>query len=281
MRLRLVGSQIIDVVEHQEQGLRIGEGVIGRAEDALVGFAAAPTVRRLEIEIVIAADVPPRQADGADDTVVALVEREIVEHDVAGRDAEFRVGVLKRGNNVLADEVDFGVGLGLRVSEHHDLEGLRLLLPREGEIDGGGQGARRGDAFEGQPKVLRGAVRLMQISDGRQVRGRGHWRHVTRWLDDEDHPFVADRETVSAFGVGLDDVDPIRDEDIRDAGIGRAGLAGAVLVFEHASGCGRSGGGGDRGDYRGDACHGGEQGLAAGQSELAVSAHGFGSVIAL
>ena len=59
----LIGAEIVDIVEHQEQRVGIEEGVIVRAEDALERLAAVAAVGRLEIEIVIAADVPPGQAD--------------------------------------------------------------------------------------------------------------------------------------------------------------------------------------------------------------------------
>ena len=104
-----VGPEIVDVVEHEEQRLRVEERVVVRPEDALVGLAAVLPVGRLEIEIVVAADVPPRQPDRADDRVVTRVEREIVEHDVAGGEAELGVDAGQRLDQVLANEVDFGV----------------------------------------------------------------------------------------------------------------------------------------------------------------------------
>ena len=57
-----VESEIVDVIEHEEKRLPVEERVIVRAEDALESLAAVFAVRRFEIEIVIAADVPPRQA---------------------------------------------------------------------------------------------------------------------------------------------------------------------------------------------------------------------------
>ncbi len=87
-RLCRVEAEIVDVVEHEEERVPVEERVIVRAEKALVGLAAVFAVRRVEIEVVVAADVPPRQADRADDRIEARVEREIVEHDVAGGEAE-------------------------------------------------------------------------------------------------------------------------------------------------------------------------------------------------
>ena len=143
IRLGLVGAEIVDVVEHQEQRLRIEEGVIVRPEHPLVGLAAAAPVGGLEVEVVIAADVPPGQADRADDRVVAVVERQVVEHDVAGREAEPGFRPRERLDHVLADEVDFDVRFRLRVGEHHDLERSGFVLPAQREIDRSGQGAGR------------------------------------------------------------------------------------------------------------------------------------------
>src|SRR5205823_13133036 len=68
-RLLRIGAEIFDIVEHEEQRPAMLEGVIGWPEGALEGLARIPRVRRLEIEIVIAADVEPRKADLADDPV--------------------------------------------------------------------------------------------------------------------------------------------------------------------------------------------------------------------
>ena len=54
-----VEAKIIDVIEHEKKRLAIEERVIVRAEDALEGLTAILAVRRLEIEIVVAADIPP------------------------------------------------------------------------------------------------------------------------------------------------------------------------------------------------------------------------------
>ena len=88
MRVR---PKIVDVVEHEEKRLRIEERVVVRPEDALEGLAAIFAVRRFQIEIVVAADIPPRQSDRAHDRVRTRIEREVVEHDVARGEAELRV----------------------------------------------------------------------------------------------------------------------------------------------------------------------------------------------
>ena len=140
VRLGLVGAEIVDVVEHQEQRLGVEERVIVRAEHAPIGLAAVAAVGRLVIEVVVAADIPPGQADRADDLVVAVVEREIVEHDVAGGEAEFRARPRERVDHVLADEIDFRVRLRLRIGEHDDFEGARLVLAERGKSSEAGSG---------------------------------------------------------------------------------------------------------------------------------------------
>ena len=150
LRLRRVLSEIVDVVEHQEKRPAIEERVIVRAEDALVGFAAVLAARRLEIEVVVAADVPPGQADRADDGVEARIERQVVEHDVAGGQPELGAGPRQRLDQVLADEIDLGLVLGLRIGHHDDIERLRLVLPSKREIERGGHGPGRRQALERQ-----------------------------------------------------------------------------------------------------------------------------------
>ena len=83
-----VGPKIVDVIEHEKERLRVEERVVIWAEDALEGLAAIFAVGRFEIEIVVAADIPPRQPNRAHDRVRTRIEREIVEHDVARGEAE-------------------------------------------------------------------------------------------------------------------------------------------------------------------------------------------------
>ncbi len=133
--LRRIGPEIVDVVEHQEQHARIGEGVIVRAENAAKGFAAVLAVRRFEIEIVIAADDPPRKPERTEDRVQARIDGQIVEGDVAAIDREARLRVLQRFDQILADEIDLGFVLRLRVGEQHRLERFRLLLRFQRKIE--------------------------------------------------------------------------------------------------------------------------------------------------
>src|ERR1700689_4710367 len=109
------GSKIVAVIEHEEKRLRVEECVIVRAEDALEGLAAIFAARGLEIKIVVAADIPPRQPDRAHDRVRTRIEREIVEHAAARSKAKPGVAAGQRLDQIFADEVDFSAGLRLRV----------------------------------------------------------------------------------------------------------------------------------------------------------------------
>ena len=120
--------EIVDVIQHEKERLPVIERVIVRAIDTLEGLAAIFAVRRFEIEIVIAAGIPPRQPNRAHDRVRARIEREFVEHDVARREAELGVDAGQRLNQVLANEVDFGARLRLRIGDKHDVERLGLVL---------------------------------------------------------------------------------------------------------------------------------------------------------
>src|ERR1700733_8153507 len=104
--LMRVGPKIVDVVEHEEERLPVKERVVIWAVDALEGLAAIFAVGRLEIEIVVAADVPPWEPDRTHDRVRARIERKIVEHDVAGGKTESGVDAGQGLDQVLADEVD-------------------------------------------------------------------------------------------------------------------------------------------------------------------------------
>jgi hypothetical protein len=59
-RLCRIGPEIVDIVEHEEERLRVEERIVARTEDSLVGLAAVCAVGGLEIEIVVAANIPPR-----------------------------------------------------------------------------------------------------------------------------------------------------------------------------------------------------------------------------
>src|SRR5262245_14113162 len=68
-----IWSQIRHVIKHDEQRIAVVEGVIGCPKDPLETLARIVPIRGLEIKIVIAADVPPWDADLANDAIVAAI----------------------------------------------------------------------------------------------------------------------------------------------------------------------------------------------------------------
>ncbi len=62
-------TQPLDVVEHHEPGPPVAERVGRRTEDPLPGLAAIAGVRSLHVEVVIAREAVPGQADLPDDAV--------------------------------------------------------------------------------------------------------------------------------------------------------------------------------------------------------------------
>ena len=215
-----VGPEIVHVIEHEEERLPIEERVIVRAEDALEGLAAQFAVRRFEIEIVVAADIPPRQPDRAHDRVRARIEREIVEHDVAGGEAEFGVDAGQSLDQVLADEVDFSAGLRLRIGHQHDVERLGLVLAAKRKIDRRRQWPGRRQTLEGQVELGRRAFGIVMAIEARQVGERLDRRHEACRLDDEDRRLIRQRQRVAAVGPGDGDVAAVRDENAREPRIG-------------------------------------------------------------
>ena len=243
--LMRVGPKIVDVVEHEEKRLGVEKRVIVRAVDALEGLAAIFAVGRFEIEIVVAADVPPWEPDRTHDRIRARIEREIVEHDVAGGEAELGVDAGQSLDQVLADEVDFRAGLGLRIGHQHDVERLRLILAAKREIDRRRQRPGRRQALEGQVELGRRAFGLMMAVEARQIGQRLDRRHEARGLDDEDRRLLRQRQRVASVRAGDGDVAAVGDQHPGEPGIGGARHARAVPVLEH-----------DAGDLAGDLARG-------------------------
>ena len=239
-----VRTEVFHVVEHDEDGIGIAEGVVRRTEDALEGLAAVAAAGRLEVEIVVAADVVPGNADRSDDPVQPIVHRQVVEHDVAGREAELGGGAGQGRDDVLADEIHLGVRFGLRVGEEDDLEALRLLLARQREIDGGRQGAGRGDPLEGQPERGGRSGRLVDGIEARQHGDRVDGRHKAGWLDDEENGLVGHGQGVAAIRIGERHVAAVRHHDTGYAGPGAAD--GFVHLARSRSGPGPGCGAGRR-----------------------------------
>ncbi len=224
-----VGPEIGHVVEHQEHGFGVGERIGGRAEHALVGFAAVTAVGRLEIEVVVAADVVPGDTDRADDPVQPVVHGQVVVHDVAGRQSEPGLRAGKRVHHVLADEIHLGVGLGLRVGEQDHVEPVRLVLPEQLEVDRLRQRTRGFDPRISEPERGRRPAGLVDAMEARQHGAGIHRRHEARGLDHKHDRLVRDGQRVAAVGPRDHDLAPVRHE--------HAGQAPALAVddLEHLS----------------------------------------------
>ena len=108
----------------------------------------------------------------------------------------------ERLDQVLADEVDLGFRLRLRVGDHHDVERFRLVLALKRKVERGRQRPGRRDALEAEIERGRRAHRLMMAIEARQVGRRIDRRHEARRLDDEDRRLVRQRQRVAAVGVG-------------------------------------------------------------------------------
>ena len=167
------------------------------------------------------------------DRVRARIERQVVEHDVAGGEAEPGVDARQRLDQVLANEIDFRPGLGLRIGHQHDVERLGLLLAAKREIDRGRQGPGRRETFEGQVQLRRRALGLMMAVEAGQIGLRLERRHEACGLDDEDCRLVRQRQRVAAVRAGDRDLAAVGDEDAGEPRIGGAGYARAVQVLEH------------------------------------------------
>src|SRR5262245_56267202 len=69
VRFRRICAEVVDVVEHQKKRVAIFKSIIIRAKNPLKGIAAVTGARRLEIQIVVAGNVPPGKPDLSDDPV--------------------------------------------------------------------------------------------------------------------------------------------------------------------------------------------------------------------
>ena len=137
-------------------------------------------------------------------------------------------------NQVLANEVDFGAGLRLRIAHHHDVESIGLILAAKREIHRRGQRPGRRQALVGQVEIGGRAFGIVMAVEARQIGLALDRRHEPRRLDDEDRRLVRQRQRVAAIGAGDGDVAAVRDKHAGEPRIG-AGHARAVPVLEHDS----------------------------------------------
>src|ERR1700730_11393092 len=82
-RFGRVGAEILDVVQHEKKRIAIFEGIIIGPEHTLERLAAVARIGCLEVQIMVAANIPPGKPDLPDDPVVPAIERKIVEHYVS------------------------------------------------------------------------------------------------------------------------------------------------------------------------------------------------------
>jgi hypothetical protein len=179
---------------------------------------------------VITGNVVPGNADLADNAVVAIVEREVVEHDIAGRDAKGRAAANQRVHHIGADEIDRGRALRMRIGEQQDVEPARLVRLRQCEIDRAGQRTGRVDAAKAQPR--RRAVGLMNVIEARQHRAAIDGQRVAGRLDHENDRLIIHRQRVTAVAIGPSDIAPVRHEHAGNAGIVGLARAGLRPVLE-------------------------------------------------
>src|SRR5437016_3911102 len=117
---------------------------------------------------MVAADIPPGNADLAYNPVVAPVERKIIEHDVFRGDPEGSLDASETAHNIIANEIDLGVALGLGIGKRARGQSTLAPLPDQREIDGFGQRPGwRGTRIE-DVEVSWSALRLMDVGETRQ-----------------------------------------------------------------------------------------------------------------
>ena len=142
----------------------------------------------------------------------------------------------QRRNRVLANEIDFGLRLRLRVGDEDDVERLRLVLGMKREIDRGRQRPGRSEALEGEVELGRRALGLMMAVEAGKIGERLDRRHEALGLDDEDRRFLRQRQRIPAVGAGDRDLAAIGDQYAGEPRIGGAGHARAVAILEHLAG---------------------------------------------
>ena len=257
-RLSRIEAEIVDIIEHQEQRAAIFECVIVRAVGPLECLARIFRAWSFVIQIVIAADVVPRQSDLADDAVQARIKRQIVEHDVAGGHAECRLGADQGVDHIIADEIDFDLALRLRIGEDNDVKFLRLVDRAQREIERIRQRSGRIDAAISQIEILRRARRLMNVIKSRQhVRIDRHG--IAGRFDNEDDVPVLEWKRVASVRVGLDDIAAVRDQNAGNTRIAclTMNTAGAIFVNDARDGAAvRRKGSAERNNRSGERCGG-------------------------
>jgi len=190
-------------------------------------------VGRLEVHVVVAAAIIPWQANRADDPVVAVVVGQVIEHQVAMRDAECGIHPCGRNHHVVADIADLGEAFRLGIGEQDGGELRRLVLAAEREIDALGQGAGGRDTGETELQRSRRALGHIQIGELRQLRRGIDRRHVAGRLDDEHGVAGLNCDAPAPVRVGRHDVAAVRHHHAGNPAAARSAPAGAVRVLEN------------------------------------------------
>ena len=255
---------VFDVVKDHKVDWAEVETVVTGAVNALPGFRAQIVVGGIEIEVVIAEDVVPREADIGDGLIERLIKLKIVEHDVAEADSEFAVLVGGVTDDLLDDVVrhvvDFGLVSGLGIAEHHDSELIGLGFWGESEINCARKRAGGLDAFVLCGRRSVGLVDVKELGD--LVCGDGGFEPPG--LDDMDNRVFGDGELIFAIPVGFGDSYAVADADVWE------GLSGFRVGDSALCGLGL----GRKGEIDFSECEAADEG--GGSGEEVASEHGAG-----
>ena len=236
-RLAGAGAEIIDVVEHHEQRAGVLVRVVRRPEHPLPGVARARGIGRLVVEVVVAADGPPRQADRAEDPVEAVELGEIVEHQVAAGHAEGGPTADQAADDGIAQILDLRSRFRLRIGDQHDVEAGGLVDAGQLEVDRRRQRACRRQPGVAEAEVLRRARGIVDVGMAHEVGGGIARKAEAGRLDDEDRLAGRDLHAVAAVDARAHDVAPVRDQHARDGRPLRARREAGDDLGDRAGGC--------------------------------------------
>lgn len=112
----------MDVIDGDEVDRAVIEGEVRWPVDSFIGFVAEFVVFRGVVDVVVADDVVPGDADVAERSVEIIEQVEVIEEDIAECDSESGPGSDKFFDDVVGDEVEFLLIAGLWVTEEDDIE---------------------------------------------------------------------------------------------------------------------------------------------------------------
>ena len=140
----------VNIVDGNEVHGAVVEREVRWSVDSFVGFIAEFVIFGGVVDVVVADDVVPGDADVAEGAIEIIEQAEVVEQNIAESDAEGRLGSGKFLNDIVGDEVDFLLISGLWVAKEDDIEGGGFRGMHKWEVDGSGQRSRRGNSGEVQ-----------------------------------------------------------------------------------------------------------------------------------